>query len=281
MNDSTDDLGQVTSSAPEEALSLCRAAAAFESERCKAQGERDEFLCARLYKQLDSAGQRVLSSVCSSHNRVAGEIREAYPAKLLSAIKAVAETKEHRSFLGFLRTALTNVAMDCYRKEISARKYQSRHTQHLDRTEDIKALWESYVTRKRELIDDLHLGQYMPVLLLDQRQRMAKFQSAFPVATGGSLSQTCEQLEIWNEEDPDRSLSSGSLAKIGEIWSDFAETINKSPKASNQIGLCRVIRNTGESVTNANWRRRVSRCLGKLREEITNEADLRFFHVYS
>jgi hypothetical protein len=122
----------------------------------------------------------------------------------------------------------------------------------------------------------------MSTLLIDQRRRLC-VKCAALLSEEFSLipSEEIPKLEVWRSRDDQRQLSSTEKITLQQIWLAFGKKIDESPESCCPKDLLEVAFDLGiHSITESGWRKRVSRYLFDVRDQL-DEYELQFFHVNS
>lgn len=188
-------------------------------------------------------------------------------------------------FRAFYRKALTNAAIDEYR-----RAQRLRHQEWIDDVasaeQDVASACNldeqlrTYAIRKRRLVDALRFSPIfkLSTLLLDQRQRTARMYAPFrEIHPEQSTCTRVESLERWHDADPARRLADAEPS-VGEVWACFAETAESRADPLEQRDLVAAIARAGARIELPTWRQRVARYIHDVRDQLDQE-ELRFFHV--
>lgn len=191
-----------------------------------------------------------------------------------------------RNFLAYYQRALTNGVLSEYRKRKMIEwsdNYDKQATVSEEAKEaELNEALSVYRDRKRKLLDTLlpllkPIAQYS-TLLIDQRQRIVSLQRTLnhlpiskPFATAESW---IEHFESWRPEDSRRPLATGE-STVGEIWDFFSKSLHGQEEASRD-DVVEAIVEAGTSINGATWRKRISRYLASVRDQVDGQEWLLF-----
>ena len=264
----------------------------LEYQSTVAKADRCEDSCSDLYSAIHKACKGIASKAIA----MCPDIDEFVDEKLQGCLQSFS-LDGGPYFKAMFRKALTNKIVDIHRKHERMHKIASVISADGE-THDISNTivdnrekspevglasieeYELYGKRKRAVLDNLKLNppNKMSTLLLDQRQRVACRYAPTDrdgVAVGRTSSAWTMQTEIWNTEDEKRQLAEREPF-IRLIWDAFAR-IADDEQATSQTEMVRAISENGCEIPGTTWRKRISRYLKDVRDQVDDET-YGFFH---
>lgn len=265
----------------DETVNLVLAYQKAESEGCKEA-------CSELYEAIRTNCAQIIKRVCKANQHT--EIKDFVDEKLLDCLRTFSIDKGE-NFRSMYRKSLANQLIDLHRKgqrinAISTVKISEGELadavglvqDHRGNDFDSLANEESlaiYRQQKRKLLDGLVLSpaHKMSTLLLDQRQRVASLHGGNQFSLDDEPSIGCgawvEYVEHWSWTDEVRSLANGEPSILA-IWKAFSERADLA-NATSQSDMHAAITASGGQVAFTTWRKRVSRYLHDVREQVDDE----------
>jgi len=196
-----------------------------------------------------------------------------------------------QNFRAYYRKALIHKLNDMYRtfkkskNDLPIEEYQEKtdYVHPLDTPEvernDALAI---YRDRKRKVLDELAetirpISQFS-TLLLDQRQRVIDLQRSLKDLEASkpfsSAKNWIEHFEVWQRDDGLRLLAPGEQA-VGEIWNRFSQRLERE-KVADRDDMIEAIVEVGTRMNGTAWRKRVSRYLASVRDQVDDQEWLLF-----
>lgn len=254
----------------------------------KAESEGCKQACSELYEAIRANCAHIIKSVCKANKHTA--IQDFVDEKLLDCLRTFS-TEKGGNFRSMYRKSLANQLIDLHRKCKRLRTVSSLKSSEgkladaldliPDQREDIFDLLANkeslaiYRHQKRKLLDRLVLSpaHKMSTLLLDQRQRVASLHGGNQFSLDDEPSLSCrawvEHVEHWSSTDEVRVLASGEPSILA-IWEAFSERADQA-SAISQSDMHAAITASGGQVAFTTWRKRVSRYLHDVREQVDDE----------
>lgn len=243
-------------------------------------GREDE--CFKSYEVIRQECRGVLRVVKATSGDLRDFVDDIADDKLVDCLHSRFDPdKPGASFRAYYRTALAHaVATEAKRRNRERKLHEELRTQREPEAFDLGDQLELYAERKRRLIDGLSFTEpnqkkHMPTLLIDQRQRMARLLC---VAGNPIDRRVCprktEGWERWSAEDPERLLVRG--LNLQEVWERMANDIAETDTPIGQKLVVDSINGLNGSMTEGNWRKKVSRYRADVEDQL-DEDELRYF----
>ena len=281
---------------------------AWDLQAAKQHNPRNEDLCAELYSKIETACAETTESVAVTFRCSLGSwVDDIADMQLQHCIEAF-PSKSGANFKAYYRIGLINKAISELRKREKRPRETSlsegmdplEHAKRVDdenqpageqEVADREAAIKNFASRKRNLINQIRWSSAeLPVMLLDQRRRMAKSFSQQlqedekkrkankeTLLPNMLVSQWCEQTERWLDNEPDLTLTTNDATiqdcyKVVAVEWDSAET----ERYFRTKYLSETVQQLSE-LSKPAFRRRVSRYMQRVRDEL-DHCEMLLFH---